>query len=214
MDFLGWIQRKLRWDGIQNLPIIIVATQGIIYLWLMVNPDQWRELVLIPSRVVDANEYWRLITFLFLVPIKNVIFTFFFLYLQYIYGTQLEEEWGSFKFTVFYGLGALGTIVAAFFFGGAGGAIFLNTSIFLAFAALFPNFELYLFFILRVKVKWIAVFTWGLYAFSFFTGSNSVRMAILVSLINYFLFFGREHYDQIKAFYRRQKFKRTFSGDD
>ena len=44
-------------------------------------------------------------TFLFITPLQNPLFAFFFLYLLYIYGTALENEWGSFPFTLFYLLG-------------------------------------------------------------------------------------------------------------
>jgi len=54
------------------------------------------------------------LTFLFLVPFKNPIFVFLYLYFQYLCGVALEDEWGSFKFTLFYLTGVLTTIAAAF----------------------------------------------------------------------------------------------------
>jgi hypothetical protein len=47
-----------------------------------------------------------------------------------------------------------------------------------------------LFFILPVKVKYLALLTWLGLAWSFMTGSLVTRVAIAASLVNYALFFG------------------------
>ena len=68
----------------------------------------------------------------------------------------------------------------------------LNTSLFLAFATLYPDFELLLFFFIPLKVKWLAWFVWLTVAFSFILGSFGTRVAIGASLFNYMLFFGAD----------------------
>jgi len=206
------LERKIGWITIANLPIFIVASQGLVYIWAYLNPDQIRFLVLIPDAVVYNHEYWRLLTFLFVTQIQNPLFEFFYLYLLYYYGTALEEEWGSFRFTLFYLIGALGTLLAGFFLGSVHGGLYLNTTIFLAFATLNPNFEIFLFFVLPVKVKWLAWLTLAGYLWLIFGAPWYVKAAILVSLANYFLFFGWSFFAQIQAFLRRERFKRTLKG--
>lgn len=197
--------------AITHLPLYIVTAQALIYVWQMLNPDQIHLLMLDPYAVMVEHEYWRLLTFLFIIPVHNPIFAFFFLYLLYIYGSALEEAWDSFSFTIFYLMGVLGTVAAAFLFGGQNGAFFINTTIFLAFAALNPNMELLLFFILPIKVKWLAWLTWAWLAYQIFLAPPSIRAAILVSLANYFLFFGKTHFESIQAmvrsYWHRRKFK-------
>lgn len=208
------LERHFSWLTIHNLPLYVVAAQGMLYVWSYIYPDQLQYLVLDRAAVFYGREYWRLLTFLFITPIQNPIFAFFFLYLLYIYGTALEDHWGNFHFTVFYLLGALGTTIAGLFFGNAGGAFFLNTTIFLAFAAVYPNMELLLFFILPVKVKWLAWLTWLWLGYEFALSHIVIKVSILVSLVNYFLFFGAEHWRSIYAMIRRKRFQNRYERDD
>jgi membrane associated rhomboid family serine protease len=207
---LNSLERKFGWLAIPGLPLYIVSAQGLVYVWGLMNPELVHYLQLDPWAVMESREYWRLLTFLFVTPVQNAFFQFFFLYLLYVYGTALEEMMGDFAFTLFYLTGALGTIVAAFFFGGDGGSFFVNTSLFLAFAALNPNFQLYLFFIVPVKIKWLAAFTWATFVYMLFVSPPAARAAILVSLINYFLFFGKMHWQTIHRFVRRKNFESRY----
>lgn len=204
---LNSLERKIGWLAIPGLPLYIVSAQGLIYVWGLMNPELVHYLLLDPRAVVQG-EYWRLLTFLFITPVQNAFFQFFFLYLIYVYGNALENMMGDFAFTLFYLIGAVGTIVAAFFFGGDGGSFFVNTSLFLAFAALNPNFELLLFFILPIKIKWLAVLTWLTFGYMLFVSPASARAAILVSLANYFLFFGKMHWHTVYSYIRRKNFER------
>lgn len=208
MNFLNRLERTFGWLAIGNLPIYVVSAQAILYLWTMLNPEAGHLLLLDPWAVRNG-EYWRLLTFLFVIPFQNVIFTFFFLYFQYICGVALEEEWGSFPFTLFYLVGAAGAIAASFLVGGnTQGAFYLNETIFLAFAALFPNFTLLLFFILPIKVKWIAWFTWARIAWGVWAVPGIWKIAILISLANYFVFFSKRHYDHLAGWVRLLKHRR------
>ena len=88
---------------------------------------------------------------------------------------------------------------------------YLNLSLFFAFATLFPNFPILLFFILPVPVKWIALVSFCSTAFAFLDGSTGVRLAIVVALANYLLFFGYEWAriwrEQGRTVARRQQFQ-------
>ncbi len=211
MSVLSRIEQRLGFLSVEHLPIYIVSAQALLYLWCWVNPGDAHLLLLDPVAVRYAGEYWRLLTFLFVTPLQNPLFAFFFLYLLYIYGSALENTWGSFAFTLFYLTGAIATLVAGFLFGGYNGAFYLNTTIFFAFAALHPNFELALFFILPIKIKWMALFTWILLIYEMWRSPMYGRMAILVSMLNYFLFFGKMHMEQAIEYVRflrhKQKFK-------
>jgi hypothetical protein len=79
--------------------------------------------------------------------------------------------------------------VAAFFFGGASSNTFLNLSLFFAFATISPNYEIFLFFILRVRVKYIAWVLAGLFALQFVVLPAPAKMAMAASLANYLVFF-------------------------
>jgi membrane associated rhomboid family serine protease len=135
----------------------------------------------------------------------------FWLLVVYQFAQALEQEWGEFKFCVFYAIGGLAMIAAAMWMGETLTNVPLNTTLFLAFATLFPEFQLLLFFILPIKVKWLALFTWLGVAWSFFRGSPETRVAIIASLVNYGLFFGPQIVESIKlrweVFQNRRRFK-------
>ena len=75
--------------------------------------------------------------------------------------------------------------------------------------ALHPDFEL-LFIVIPVKVKWLALFTWIMLALRLWAASNDTRGAILVSLANYFLFFGRRHVLYVIEWIQGIRHKRRF----
>jgi membrane associated rhomboid family serine protease len=211
MNLWTKIENKLGWLGIGHLPLYIAAAQALTYVWIKIDPEIVRLLVLIPQEVVYSHQYWRLLTSIFVIPDQNPLFAFFYLYLIYVYGSALEQEWGSFRFTAFYLLGVVGTVAAAFFFGVGDGAFYLNTSLFLAFAALHPNFELLFFFILPLKIKWLAWLTWIYFIYIVFVSPSWSRLGIPLALLNYFVFFTAAHLksvrDAIQGYQHRQRFK-------
>ncbi len=91
------------------------------------------------------------------------------------------------------------------------GNVSLNTTLFLAFATLFPDFELLLFFFLPIKVKYLAWFVWFSVGVSFFVGSMGTRMEIAASLSNYILFFGPDLWNGARlrwdVYRNRRRFK-------
>jgi len=97
----------------------------------------------------------------------------------WIMAKPLEESWGSPRFLVFWLVATFGASLTAAglklpLYGDAG----VGTSILLTFATLFPNVEFRLFFIIPVKVKYLAVVAVAWIAFS------SIQMGILPGVAN------------------------------
>jgi hypothetical protein len=208
VNFLSRLERYFGWIAIGRLPVYIVAAQAILYVWTLQSPDVIAWLHMDPY-AVQHGEVWRLITFLFLVPIKNPIFAFVYLYFQYFCGVALEDEWDSFRFTLFYLFGAVMSIAAAFLVGGdANGAFYLNETTFLAFAALHPDFQILLFFIIPLRVKWIAWLAWAQIIWSFLPLPLLWKVAVLLSLGNYFVFLGPLHARQLRDWIQYLRHKR------
>lgn len=210
IKFLDRLERKIGWIAIRGLMLYITIGNLAVFVlnYLIPSLNLPMKLMLIPSLVLKG-EIWRLVTFVFIPPQTNIIFIFFALYFYYMIGNTLEHEWGSFKLTVYYLLGMIGTTVAAFFTGGSN-AIYLNLSLFLAFAYLFPNYEILLFFILPVKVKYLAWLNWAFIAYTIIFGDLRLKIAALISIVNYFLFFGSDLIKWIKnrrnVHYNRKNF--------
>src|ERR1043165_464844 len=100
---------------------------------------------------------------MFLVPIPqpDEIWTWFFLafgwYLFYLMGSALEAYWGVFRYNVYLFVSYVLLVGLAFLTPAAPVTnMFILGSVFLAFAYLNPDFEMILFFILPVKIKWLA----------------------------------------------------------
>lgn len=88
---------------------------------------------------------------------------------------------------------------------------YINMSIFLAFAATFPDVSVLLMFIIPVKVKWLGVIYGIMLLFAFFRGDVCTKFAIVASLFNFIVFFLRSRsmmHLNPKQIHRRQEFKR------
>ena len=85
--------------------------------------------------------------------------------------------------------------------------MYLNLSLFLAFAIIYPNFQVRLFFIIPVKMKWLAIANAVLLGFMFINDSWAGRVVLLVSLANIILFFGKDFINGIKHRDRRRQWR-------
>jgi hypothetical protein len=207
VNFLPRLERYFGWIAVGGLPIYIVAAQAIPYIWTLQSPEAIHWLSMDPY-AVQSGEYWRVLTFLFIVPFQNPILVLFYLYFQYFCGVALEEEWGSFRFTLFYLFGVVMSIAAAFLVGGdVNGAFYLNETTFLAFAAMHPNFQVLFFFIIPLRVKWIAWLAWAQIIWSFIPLPWIWKIAVLLSLSNYFVFLGASHATQFQEWFQRMRHK-------
>jgi hypothetical protein len=192
MTFLDKLERTLGKYAVANVALYVVIGQVFVLLAVMMGRLDMGLLVLLPQLVLQG-EWWRVFSFLLIPPAPGMfgyLLVAFAWYIFYIMSGALESEWGAFRFNVFLLVGWLLTAGTAFFlpYSVASNA-FIAGSVFLAFAYLNPNFELLLFFILPLKIKWLAMITWFFYAFSFVTGSGATRLQILASVGNFFLFF-------------------------
>jgi hypothetical protein len=134
------------------------------------------------------------------------VFIAFVLYFLYLIGSALEEQWGAARYNLFLLIGYVLTVGLAFVTPGVpADNLFINVGIFLAFAYLYPDFTMYIFFILPVKARWMALFMWLLYAWSFFTGDLAIRLSIVGAVGNFLLFFSRDIWTDIKTGRRRMK---------
>lgn len=198
MSLLDRLERLFGRFAVANVTLYVVIAQVLVLLgWLLGRLDL-NYFVLVPEWVVQG-EWWRVFSFLVMPPPISrpdplrLVFVAFALYIFYFMGNALEGYWGTFRYNVFLLVGVLLTIGAAFLTPEMPATnAFLAGSVFLAFAYLHPDFELSLFFLLPVKIKWFALLTYALYTVSFVRGDWSVRFQILASIGNILLFFGRD----------------------
>ena len=205
MNILNKLERRFGRYAVSNLTVMFLLPQIAVYILTFPQPQLLDALYLVP-RLVLEGQVWRLLTFLAIPPVTNPIFAFFFWYLFYLMGTALEHFWGAFRYNVYLLIGYIATVAASFLvpFGTSTNA-FLQGSVFLAFAFLNPDFVLYIFFILPVKIKWLALLTWLAYGYSLIVGSWLTRFLVLSSICNFLLFFSGEFKDRIRTGRRHMK---------
>jgi membrane associated rhomboid family serine protease len=185
---LARLERRFGRFAIERLTTFIVGGMAIVFVLAYAKPELLGYLTLDPARAL--KEPWRFITYFFIPSSMQLVWILFSLYWTWLVGTNLENEWGAFKLNVYYLIGALGTTVAAWLTGMPQGNFWLNTSLFFAFATVFPNYEILLFFVVPIRVKWLALLTLAIVGYSFFDGNVGTKTAIAVAFANYLVFFG------------------------
>jgi len=188
MKLLNRLERKFGDFAIPHLTLFILALQA--FVWAMIK---WRDdfigLLVLTNYGLKHGQAWRLLTVLFIPPTTNLLFLFFFLYFFYMIGTVLETQWGTFRYNIYVLIGYLATILSALIPGAIVTNFYLIESIFLAFAWLFPDFQILIFFILPVKVKWLGLVVWIWYAYTLLTGTWTDRAEVAAGTLNFVIFF-------------------------
>ena len=195
MSLLDKMERKFGRYAIPNLMRYIVFLYGLGMVLQMTAPGLYVNYLMLDASKILQGQIWRIFTFLFQCPSNNIFFFVITLYFYYMIGDVLERSWGSFRFNIYYFTGVFGTVIASLLIYIITGHVyymdttFINASLFLAFAFEYPDMEVLLMFILPIKMKWMAYASMALYIVNFLQGNWGTKIAILVSLLNFILFF-------------------------
>ena len=154
------------------------------------------------------GQIWRLVSFIFMPPSSSPVFLLISLMFYWYLGTSLQNTWGTFRFTVYYLCGMLGAILAGLITGYATNT-YLNLSLFLACAVLFPETEVNL-IIIPVKMKWLSLVYLLPVVQQLLTSNLWGILALVMSLLNVILFFYGDLIQRIRDFRRRQQWKRNW----
>ena len=210
MNVLDKLERRFGFIAIPGLIRIVVAFNALVFLLVYLNPDFKFVLDLNPSRIMQG-QVWRLFTYIFLPQTFSPWWIIFVLWFLWFIGEGLEQAWGAFRLTLYFFVGMIGTTVAAFFFGSNFSNSMLTAGLFFAFATFYPNEVIYIFFILPVKVKWVACAMAAFLLYGFVVSSNSYRAALLVALSNYVIFFGPGFVGQVRQRHEATGRRRRFA---
>ena len=207
----SWLDRFARKHprlGIPRLMLYIVVGTLVVFFFDLFSSGAFSAMLDFSRSRILRGQLWRLVTFIFvpLVSPQHILSFALSLYFSYFLGTMLEREWGSAKFTLFYFSGVLFNIAVGFVTGLAS-MQYVNLSILLAFATLYPNLEFLLFFILPIKVKWLAWLDLAIIALDMIdmalSGAWLWMLLPVVALLNYILFF----WSDLRAFVFRGRHK-------
>jgi len=195
--------------GIPRLMLYIVIGNAAVFLISALDPTRtFLGLIGFNPSYILQGQVWRIVTWVFspaagvsLQP-SSLFFTALLLYFYYFIGQTLENEWGTPKFTIYYIFGVLLNIIfgfAAWLLAGRAfyfplSSSYLNLSMFFAFAVLFPEQQVMLFFIIPIKIKWLALINGAYFLLQIIAyilvGNILGALLPIVATLNFLLFCG------------------------
>lgn len=138
---------------------LILANLVVFFLEYIFAPHFVRIFALTPRDVIQNFYLWQPVTYMFLH--SGFMHLFFNMLMTWFLGTTLEQVWGDKKFLKYYISCGLGGAVFHILLSynnaviGASGAVF---GLYLAYAVLFPNNYVYIYFLFPIKAKYLVTF--------------------------------------------------------
>ncbi len=209
-------ERKFGKYAVRNLSLVLIVCYMIGYVIQVAAPGIVSLLTLNPYAILHG-QVWRLVTWVLIPPDSLDLFTIIMLFFYYSVGTSLERIWGTYRYNVYLFSGMLYTIIGSFLAlliywliaRSVGTEVnpvvvqtastlfstyYINMSIFLAYAATFPDAQVLLMFVIPVKMKWMGVAYGVLLLIQLLGGVGSTvfnifyRIALVASLLNFVIF--------------------------
>ncbi len=241
MKFVYKLERKFGRYAVRNLSFVLICCYAVGYVLQLVDADILSWLTLNPYLILHG-QVWRLVSWIVIPPEGFGFFTLLMLYFYYAIGTMLERTWGAFRYNFYIIGGILFTILGSFATMGyaylvygdeirlLGAKVFftnnmfaaswftlfstyyVNMSIYLAFAATFPEQVVYLMYVLPIKIKYLGIMYAVMIVYQFITFGPVGRIIIGASLLNFVVFFLlTRNYKRIspQEISRKRKFRRA-----
>ena len=216
-DGISKWERKYGRFAIQNLPVVILVAYALGFVIHLIAPSLYTNWLSLDAGRILKGQIWRIVTFIIQPPSSSPIWVLIALYFYYVISTALNRAWGAFRFNLYFFAGVLfhvlGALLAYFITWAATGmgisfllsTEYLNLSMFFAFAALYPETRFLLFFIIPVKVKYLAYIDAAFFLYTIGRGllpaavthtsgaqhlaDLALAIAAIVSLLNFLIFF-------------------------
>jgi len=206
-----WIDRLERLMpglGIPNLALFLCGAQAIGFFFVLSQGGRAFNLLVLYPDLVLRGELWRLVTFLAVPLSLSPIWMVFVLWFLYFIINGIEQEWGEFRTTLYLLVAvALAITFSLLFNMPIFNAAELQSTLFLAAATIAPEYQILLFLVLPVKMKWLAWLSVAFIVWKLIFGSWLERLYLLTMYANYLLFFGPYFAARFKAIQRRKKFQ-------
>ena len=179
--------------GIPNLMLYIVLGTAVVYVMSQMSGNYFLYNLLVFTRtLILQGQIWRLITYPLTYNISNLLLMAVSLFCYYSLGRVMEQVWGTLRFNLFYFTGVAMMDIWCMIFGGQASVTYLNLSLFLGFATMYPDSQFLLFFIIPVKAWLFALIDLGIVLMDLITMPFPYNFFSVISLANYFLFFGKD----------------------
>ena len=246
MGLINKLEKKFGKYAINNIIYYVLAAYAIGYVLEAFVPDIYKMLIMNPE-LVCKGQVWRLFTWIFTIPEElSVFIVFMFLFYLWI-GNTLEKYWGAFKYNLyiisgwlFMTVGVMLVYGVSYWATGDGinlgvSTYYINLTSFLACATVLPDVQVYLFMVVPIKMKWLAIVDIVVLAYEFvsmllmvvryseieiiiysngeYTREKCIAIcaSIIISVLNFILFYFNSRYGKRytpKEIVRKKTFKR------
>lgn len=223
MKLLNKLERRFGRYAIHNLMkyvvalyilglVLGVASAAVMYYMLMLDFD-----------MILQGQIWRIITWVIPISsIQGILLTAISIYFYYIIGNAMERAWGAFRFNLYFFTGIIFNILSSLVTYAITGVSvspsldFICGTMFFAFAATYPNTQVMLYFLIPIKVKYLAWLQGAIYIYNVVTyiisGRAILILPLVISFANFLIyFFATRNYQRVspreyqrKANYHRQ----------
>lgn len=187
--------------GVPNLMKYVVIANVAFWLIGAVNPTLMSYLTFNPALIL-RGQVWRIVTFA-LYPPSTGLLAFVAFYFYYMIGNTLEQYWGTPQFNVYFFSGLILSVLYGFIMYFVTGISFNLTaeyvylSMFFSFAVLFPDMQVLLFYILPIKIKYLAYLDAALFVLGVFTTPFPANFLPVVAVLNFLIFCGGDLFSSL-----------------
>jgi len=209
--------------GVKALLIANVSVFALQVLAQQVAGSADVELIfgLVPNQVLKF-QLWRLVTYMFLHSTSWLSHLLLNMLMLWMFGTEVERVWGTREFVKYYFLCGIGAaITTCFMFRdsntiGASGAIF---GVMLAYGLMYPNRQIFFWFIFPMRAISFVLLCVGIELFSLLSLQDGVaHFAHLGGMLFGYLYLKRawrlkEFWNELRWRLRRRRF-RVMRGED
>ena len=185
--------------GIPNLMLYICSGNAVVYLLSMITQNNYLYYLLCFDRtLILRGQVWRLVTYPLTMQAGmggglSILLVTIMLLCYYSLGRVIEQRWGTFKFNLFYLSGVVMMDMFCMFFPNCRADVYyLNMSLFLSYATMFPDATFLLYMIIPIKAWIFALIDLVLVLLGTFQNPFPYNFFPLIALANYFLFFGSD----------------------
>ncbi|MCD8010820.1 MAG: rhomboid family intramembrane serine protease [Lachnospiraceae bacterium] len=214
MSWIDKLERRFGRYAVNNLMLYLIICYAVGYLIYITNPSFYYNWLCLDASAILHGQIWRIVTYLVAPPSYNLIWLVLLSVIYYSLGRSLEQLWGTFRFNLYIIIGVLANVLAALIIYLVWGQIYildagnLYMTMLLAFAATMPDMQFYLYFVIPIKAKWLGIFYAAYIALEFFASNGPGRVSIVMSLLNFLLFFfeARKPVDSVHQAKRRRDY--------
>lgn len=187
MNILSKLERKYGKYAIKNLMMYMIIGYAVMWMIMSFNATFYYKYLIPDVSLILKGQVWRIITMIFMPPSMsdNILFLAINLYFLYFIGNVIRNMWGEFTLNLIYFSGILLHIVMMFVlyafginivmapFNVAGGTVagdmgtiygsyYLIMAMFMLVGMCNGDAIVLLFFIIPLKMRWLAYVTMGL----------------------------------------------------